>query len=718
MANPKITVEFGANTRVLDKALKDTIAANKKQNQQLKETQKKTTNFDLQKMKAQKEIAKLHDKHHKAQEKQRKQLIVEQRRAHQAQVRAEKTRHLDLMRAEKQRAAFQKKERAEEMRWNKRFGDNTRGGGSRFDKANRKGGAAAKSVMRAAAAVASSLTGFFVGAVTGAYGKANEFQQALGPSIGLGAGSRVKKGITGARGSRLGFSNIESAQMNPLMARATGALGPRELQQGMRASGMDQGAVAGIFGSMRKAGTSFSGGEFSGQSRGGREFAKLISAGMESGLEKGRLPEFAEGVMTLVDQKGSVASGDVSSSGIAAQLAALGRTGLSGFQGERGANMMGKINASFTKAGGGEWGDNFMRMAMGFGKPGGGTGFFEAEKMREKGVGDPGNMSRMLGEVTNQFGGGKEGALALRELTGVSLDQAEQLLKIQETGAMSEEKLAEIGKVMESAKSLEEQSLDNMKGIGGTLQRLAGRTNKLIGIGENVRGEIEQIEDWQFQLVDALLEVKDILKAFYEEVSAFIRSDSSEETRKAMAALDAKRGQVMANAGGKTPDQIRKEFVKNRDKEIEAAAKHEGARQDENSAPGWAETLTGITGIRLPNVRNKSTSAEKDRIRAGFGQSADKSTVDFLSANFSGKGKAGRVPDELVPHLAVGKRDAIERRTAGTFRADDKFPGLDARFVDKLDEVVHAIKNSGGVVRDGTDARSSGNRVERRNSVK
>lgn len=715
MANAKLTVELAADSKNLKQELKAIREQERAQNKAAKIQVREADKQYKAEKKRVADVAKLKEKHHK-------DLVRKQTMDRRQQERHEKTIFQNQVRQEKKLADERKRERMLESRAEREA-----------DRRKSRAMRAGKSILRAGAGVAAGLAGYFVGAVTGAYGKRNEFHQAMGQNIGLGSGKRIRAGVSGARGSRLGFDNIETAAHNRAMANATGVLGPRELQQGMRATGMDAGNVSSIYSSFRKAGTSFAGGEFKGQSKGGREFAKMISAGMESGLEKGRLPEFAEGVTNILSQRGGVASGDVSPGGIAAQLAALGRTGLAGFQGERGANMMAKIDSSFSKTGGGEWGDNFMRMAMGFGRPGSGVGFYEAERQREKGTADPANMSKLLGEVVSQYGAGKEGALGLRELTGVSLDQAEQLLKIHEEGGLSNDKLDEIGKVMEASKPLAEQSLTAMKDIGGTLVRLAGRTNTLIGIGERVAPEIEKIEDWQFQLIKALLDIKDVIKSFYEDARAFFMAPERKDAVKAIAELDKKRQAALDNARGKTPAQLAAEAAKSN---IDmAAAGKEFARSEDGTKLGRVAKVVGkgivsrITGVVAPGVGadgvvggiNKLFSSDDVELLGGTGSRITNAGRDSaMPASIAALRKQyGMDPNTPVTdlELRVMRNSSMLRATGKGFTPDVSQPNLHAPLADKLRDEYSSIKVEAHVP--GADVRSRPGRgkVNRNNAV-
>lgn len=391
-------------------------------------------------------------------------------------------------------------------------------------------------VARPAAGVATGIAGMIVGALMSGYQKFVEYGVAKSQLAGLGTrhgrsapGAQTMAGIRGAHGSRLGYSLTDTAEQALPMARATGVLGPRELQQVMRSTAMGAGETADLFGTMRRAGTSFEpgtagAGRSKTESAGGRQFSQLIAGGLKSGLERARLPEYLQGVQGLVEQQRQVQTGVIGIGDIAKQLSLLGRGG-SGMQGAAGAAILGKMNAAMGTPGGGEAGDAFMNQAMGFGKPGGGVSYYESQKRREKGVGDPENMVRVMKEVAGQYGTGEEGNLALREMTGVSLDQAEKLQQIYNSGASADDKLKEIEKVMKESDSIEKQALDQMKIVGSEAKHIAGLTDKGIAEGAKIAPAVHAMEETLHKILDKVLAVLEdtykLIKALYQEYLEF-----------------------------------------------------------------------------------------------------------------------------------------------------------------------------------------------------
>lgn len=392
----------------------------------------------------------------------------------------------------------------------------------RFSQQRQRSRVTGGGLMGAAGAVGLGIGGFLVSAATSGYAKYNEMRVARARSIGLGATDAygrmgkhpnrdVLNGMRKSGGGALGYSQIDVANMNPIMAQSTGHQGPRELMQGTRASGMEAGEVGSTFGMIRRAGYDFNGGG-KGGSAGANQFKKLMSGAVQSGLEHARSGEFIDGISNLVEQQRQMTTGNIDITKIAAALSSWGASGKSGLQGGAGAALYGKVAGGITSPGGGEWGSSFMNQAMGFGKPGGTSSYYDAEKMRESAGRDPAVIEKAMKEFSKQFGGfGKgnkeEASLAMRESLGTTLEQNEALQDIYSSTKTSSEKQAEIAKIMEASQPLEKQSLEAMKGLGGGVKRIADLTNKGIELGAKAAPLIEKMEDWQHQFLEYLMQM-------------------------------------------------------------------------------------------------------------------------------------------------------------------------------------------------------------------
>ena len=382
-------------------------------------------------------------------------------------------------------------------------------------------GGAAKMLGGAGLALGVTALGAAISATTAqieqGYGMWSQYRQAQGALAGTGA---TREGMDRAshEGVRRGYSPAETMQQALAAAKATGTAGSvTTLQDLTRTIGMDSGSAAGLMGQMTRGGRGFGGSEGSG---GKREMEKMLAAGFKSGLDRARMPEFMQGVGKLVEMQGGRQGGDVSGTGFAKMLGAMGMTGASGMKGARGANVLQQLNEAMVKPGGGEAGQALMLQAYGFGKPGGDTDYYDALKRQEQGAMDPANVRDMFAEIERQYGGGQEGALAARAMTGLSLTQVEDL-----RSASKNLDDAGLQKAIEESKPIEERSLTQLEDIGDHLKRLGGLDQRMVDIGADFSDDIEDAQDLINKGLDKALDVakegtkiaRDLLWAVREE---------------------------------------------------------------------------------------------------------------------------------------------------------------------------------------------------------
>ena len=375
-----------------------------------------------------------------------------------------------------------------------------------------------------AASAGSGIMGFLMGAAQSGYQLHTQNVQAQSGMIGLGSGSAVKRAQGRAgRGARYGYSVIDVAKMSPMMARATGNIDPLEMMQANRATGMSLGEVGGTFGAMRQSGHTFD--KPGKKGGGGAQFAKLKILSALTGLEGPRLKEFLDGVQGLAGMAGSNTRENISWSKSAYTQTKFGlygkEHGLEGLKGARGAEFANRVTANVMAPGGGEAGQALVQQAMGFGKPGGNTSYYNALKRQQSAAQDPTVVRDVVGETTKQYGKGQEGAMAISNLLKVSLKDSETLIKIYDSSASSEEKEEQIKKVMDANQSLEKQSLDAMRGSSATLTHMAKMTNMGVNFGAKIAKAVEAIQSWIALLLPKLVnfiekEVIPVLKDIYD----------------------------------------------------------------------------------------------------------------------------------------------------------------------------------------------------------
>jgi hypothetical protein len=405
------------------------------------------------------------------------------------------------------------------------------------------GGMLGRIPSRAAGAVA----GFMGTGLSAAYQQYMQYGMAIGGLVGLGDRGQYRGGLRaagGVGGAGLGYGPTATAQQARAVGRATGNIGAvYRAQQVARATGMGVEEAGGYMGMIRQAGFGFGGrvrGPGGSTTQVGREgtraMTKMIEAGMVSGIERARLPEFLQGVSSIAQQVGGTVTGRTNVAGISQFMATLGRTGLPGFQGARGAAVAGQLNQAIQRPGGGEAGQAMVLQALGFGKPGGQRTYYEALKLQQKGMQRPETITELFRETYRQLGvegaGGTPGVqqeanIALSEMTGLSLDQVEQLGEVMNSSKSMDEKMAEVKEIMEEAKPIEEQALEQMtKGFGGVVKHVAGVEAEMVYLGGKVAPAFMSIQKLQLQglkiLVDLLKDIIGVLKEIWFEIKLLV----------------------------------------------------------------------------------------------------------------------------------------------------------------------------------------------------
>lgn len=503
MAGSSDTKTFILNFRAQAKEVSKTFKEIKAQQ---KELERRDTRRDTQNSKRHRTDEKIR----KAERDHTRLMQREDQKQHNARVRYQTQQQKAQQKAQQQQQAQQRAQ----ARQARRGGGAGGAGGGQQANAGRSaftGGAVGAAVGTMVARAFGFGWNMLVNAAQAGYQQYNQYRSNMGRNAGLGPGRNIQRGVRGAMGVPLGFSSIETAGQVPLMARATGEVGPREMQQAMRATGQGEGEVADIFSTLARAGYDFSGaapgrkGRVGTQSQGGREFQRMMDLGIASGLKRGRLPEYFQGVQKVMEEQRSMQTGKIDASGIARILTMFGKTGAPGMQGAAGASIAAKLQNAFINPGGGEAGEALVMQAMGFGKPGGSTDWYTAMKRRQQGL-TPDNLRALVGEAQRQYGAGREGVAAMSAQTGLSFDQVEKVFE-----AVSQNRDEDLKKISEESKSLEQQSLDAMKGLGGGLERIATLTERGIDTGRKAAPYIEKLEDWEYQALQWIIQMaKDI----------------------------------------------------------------------------------------------------------------------------------------------------------------------------------------------------------------
>lgn len=376
-------------------------------------------------------------------------------------------------------------------------------GGSSLAALFGKGGPIMTTLMKVGGTIAGASTAAIASQMRLGYGAYADYAGSLAGLAGTGATRKQMKGRSDS-GIQYGYSAQETAEQARQIAIQTGSVGNvTQAQMLTRATTMDMSQVSGFMGSMTKAG---------GMNNGSRDMKKIIALGFKSGIDQSRLPEYMQGVEKVVQQQGGMQGGDINALDYAGLLQAMGAGGASGLQGARGAAVFGKLNQAIIKPGGGEAGQALMLQAMGFGKPGGDTNYYEALKRQEKGA-SPANVVRLFGETLGQYGGGEEQVLALREMTGLGITQLEELRKVV-ANVSDPDRKEKIQGILDAAKSPEDRAADSMDEVGFHAERIAFLQNRLVDIGRDEYAAVLKLQDGINKLVDIALPFsQDLLNA-------------------------------------------------------------------------------------------------------------------------------------------------------------------------------------------------------------
>lgn len=383
-------------------------------------------------------------------------------------------------------------------------------------------GSAPRAIANTALSIGSGLLGFAIGGVQTAYGQYVQAGQAMGALGGMGLygrGSRAAlggalKASGGAGGVNLGFGPTATYGHAAMVGRATGEINAvyRAQQFALAGGGMDVGEAAGVMGQLRSAGLKFGKGE---QKESAKELGRLIAAGLATGIERPRLGAYLQNIGGVAGEVGLRQMGNVDLRNITGAFGLMSAAGLN--DPGRARAMVGQLDQMIRAPGGGEAGQALMLQSFGFGRPGGETSYYDALKRQDRGFTGKGgtkNLMDVFGEVNKQYGvagaGGKtpaseEANLVLKDISGLTLDQVEELQNLFNSGKSQEEIMKRVEEIQSENAPLEKQALDATKqGFSGVVKRLAGLEAANVGIGAKAAALVEGVQDLQLKLLQQI----------------------------------------------------------------------------------------------------------------------------------------------------------------------------------------------------------------------
>ena len=427
-------------------------------------------------------------------------------------------------------------------------------------------GSAPRVLANTAMSIGGGLLGFALGGIQGAYGTHLQVGQAMGPLAGMGTrggGSRAylaggaRQLAGGVGGANLGYGPSATFGHAIGVGRATGDINAvyRAQQFGLAAGGMDVGEATGVMGALRSGGLRFGlGREFRGKEgsagwkedqaqdlalrqRSTKELEKLIASGMATGIEKTRLNQYMQSVATAVGAAGQRTTGDVNLGNIQTGFGFLARMGITD-PGRAGAAAQ-RIDQAIMTPGGGEAGQALVMGAMGFGRPGGSTSWYDAQKRQEQGfLGEGGAKNLMdiakfnIQQYAPQAAPGMAGndpRLAFANVTGREMGLGNlQFMETLNKAILSGEDDVTIQKRIEEElkkrEPLEKQALKaTTEGFSGVMLRLAALETRAAGIGGQTAKLVEYFQDKQYELLKYLVSFLPDIMRLIKDMAVYLK---------------------------------------------------------------------------------------------------------------------------------------------------------------------------------------------------
>ena len=217
-------------------------------------------------------------------------------------------------------------------------------------------------------------------------------------------------------GLPLGYTATQSAQMMEAYTSRAGAmtLGDLQAQQRFtRGYGLEGTQVAGTFAEASRMGA-FGEGEQ-------KQFANMIAFAIDEGRMQERAVEAMESTVGLLGDLGRRLP-EVSGAGVVALQTLLNQSGIEGLRGERGADILSRLDSMFDSS---DPGSRFtMLRALGWGED---KTYYEAELQREKGISDVTNLQSILSYIESTGYNQDVRNLMVQRYSGLSLNQIEAL---------------------------------------------------------------------------------------------------------------------------------------------------------------------------------------------------------------------------------------------------------------------------------------------------
>jgi len=230
--------------------------------------------------------------------------------------------------------------------------------------------------------------------------------------------TRTSSALGIARKDLLQYTQAYVAQAGTQKGHLSGQINTMgNLAKGM---GMDKAQTFNQMGGLANAGAFGSLGKMR-----ANEFAALIADGVSRGSMKGREGEVLSSINTLVNTQMQMLTKPEGVGGMVGALTSMNQSGRPGLMGNRGANVLSKMNNGIMNPGGGEFGEMLMYNAIAPGE-----NYYDFKYKQEEGAfGDNKNLEKVMASMKRDFPDGRTRQHAMKTMFGISMHQADGLEK-------------------------------------------------------------------------------------------------------------------------------------------------------------------------------------------------------------------------------------------------------------------------------------------------
>lgn len=244
--------------------------------------------------------------------------------------------------------------------------------------------------------------------------------------------------------------------------------------------------------------------------------SKIVAMGMETGLDRARIPEMLQSANEYAERQIAITPGGTEMADRFAQLMSRFQTsGVKGFQGKYGANVINKFDGAIKNSSGAK--EAFTLRAMGFGA---GTSLYDAKKMQQEGAlgvhNGKLNIDRIVDQSNKEMGTGQAGNMALADYAGISYAAVEKLRGVLGSGTDVDTKKAKIKAIQmkESERSmplLQAEAFKSMVAFGTEAVRNAKRFDRMAAQLDNLRPIKEAMDKMQNAMLNVTIPLLQVI---------------------------------------------------------------------------------------------------------------------------------------------------------------------------------------------------------------